>query len=447
MLFFPRLSLRPTTDLGGNCFGFPSEQFTTNNSIRGKFSHDPFLLVTKGDEAIDFSLHTVAGPLETDVVTLSELLVTKPVVLLYGMYSCPAFQGYYSDNLTETSFSKWDEYALVERFQDDVHFIHLSTIEPHPLAPDTNFDTGAVSEYAWSDSLNPRTWAERELQAARIAQDLHPQAILALDNLDGAPSITGMALASQTNNPVFCSYGLGARIGFLISQDGTIFETEGWFHATTMAEAIEEALLEAQIASLKASKDAWGEHRAITQESTDAAIGRSLDTYGDANDANSPHAKDAKDADAGAEPMTPATTTGAAATPAAATGSEQPVASVASGASQRTQQVLEPVNVNQMDRVAQAVAALDAHLSVMPPIEADTLERVLQRHQQDDSMAARFAASDAEGASGLSKTVTSAGSSVIVLSALFGAAAAVLIQAAFSRFRPANKQDGYQRLL
>ena len=37
--------------------------------------------------------------------------------------------------------SKYDEYALVEKYKDQVSFVHLYGPEPHPKRPDKNFDT------------------------------------------------------------------------------------------------------------------------------------------------------------------------------------------------------------------------------------------------------------------------------------------------------------------
>merc|ERR1719231_87741 len=44
-------------------------------------------------------------------------------------------------------------------------------------------------------------------------------------------------------NPVWCTCGPGARQAFLIGRNGRMYDTQAWFHASTMAGAIEELLL------------------------------------------------------------------------------------------------------------------------------------------------------------------------------------------------------------
>jgi peroxiredoxin len=45
-------------------------------------------MMAKGDAAIDFELRDIEGR----AYRLSELLKDKPVVMIWGMYTCPAFQ-------------------------------------------------------------------------------------------------------------------------------------------------------------------------------------------------------------------------------------------------------------------------------------------------------------------------------------------------------------------
>ena len=268
--------LRSTADLTGKCFGFPTANFNHKNNVAAKYPNDPTHFVERTEDAIDFKLATLEG----EKVTLSDLLKEKPVLLLYGMYTCPAFQGYYSSKKTTSHMSKFDEYALVEKYADSVNFVHLYAPEPHPKKPDKNFDTGMIVEFPWSTvsavpgaakrrphacthahapaypyrlspsylsvSLsqirNPKTWTDRKFAAEMIKDDLHPDELLLIDNL-GGPTMLDHGVEEPPYNPVWCSYGPGARQAFLIAKSGRIYDVQAWFHASTMAGAIEELLL------------------------------------------------------------------------------------------------------------------------------------------------------------------------------------------------------------
>ena len=80
--------LRPKSELSSDCFGFPQENFHRNNCIKCTHGTSPAIPVSVGDAAIDFTLHDLA-----DIPhTLSHMLQDKPVVLIWGMYTCPAYQ-------------------------------------------------------------------------------------------------------------------------------------------------------------------------------------------------------------------------------------------------------------------------------------------------------------------------------------------------------------------
>ena len=80
--------LRPKSELSTDCFGFPQENFHRNNCIKCTHGTSPAIPVSVGDAAIDFTLHDLAGIPHT----LSHMLQEKPVVLIWGMYTCPAYQ-------------------------------------------------------------------------------------------------------------------------------------------------------------------------------------------------------------------------------------------------------------------------------------------------------------------------------------------------------------------
>lgn len=65
-----------------------------NRSVKGVYGQSPNLLLETGEPAIDFTLHDHPGG---NAWSLREQLEAeeagKPVVLIWGMFTCPAFQG------------------------------------------------------------------------------------------------------------------------------------------------------------------------------------------------------------------------------------------------------------------------------------------------------------------------------------------------------------------
>ena len=88
-------ALRSESALVQSCYNFPAEDFGKANNVRSTYGSSPKVVVNVGDEAIDFELPDIHGQL----IRLSNLLLKKPVVLLWGHYTCPAFQGLNSDTM------------------------------------------------------------------------------------------------------------------------------------------------------------------------------------------------------------------------------------------------------------------------------------------------------------------------------------------------------------
>jgi hypothetical protein len=137
--------LRDESELVNNCYDFPSKDFGKSNSIRSEYGTSPKVLLDIGDTAIDFTLKTIEGK----SVTLSTLLENKPVVLLWGHYTCPAFQGLHADTMFIGS-SYEEEYKLIEAIGHKVTVVHLVGPEPHPIWPYANFDSGSLKMNYWS---------------------------------------------------------------------------------------------------------------------------------------------------------------------------------------------------------------------------------------------------------------------------------------------------------
>merc|ERR1719198_232211 len=283
-------SLLGVDSLKGTCFGFPHKAFAEGNSITDLMPHDPTVWMKRGESAIDFVAMTSEEPASR--IALSQLLTEgKPVVVTYGMFTCPAFQGYYIDSAPKSHFSKYDEWALVEQYKDKVNFVHVYTAEPHPRQPDANFDKGIPIEFPWSTVRQARTLDMRRKNAKMIAADLHEEEYLLVDDLGEGLELKGVS--QPANDPVWCSYGPGARLSVL-------------FHSVTMAVAIEELLLMSdKLASpgeLAHLRHDAGVDEAFNSSAAEDATAQALDSAADATqDALSVEALEAQAATAQAE--------------------------------------------------------------------------------------------------------------------------------------------------
>jgi hypothetical protein len=124
---------------------------------------------------------------------------------------------------------------LVEQYKDSVTFLHLVGPEPHPITPDTNFDSGKQLMNYWSTVRQPKTYEKRLKLAAKVAEYTHPSATLLIDSISSVSS-------GQANHGVWCTMGLGARTSMLIGTDGTLQFKQDWFNSGAAADAIETYL-------------------------------------------------------------------------------------------------------------------------------------------------------------------------------------------------------------
>lgn len=210
-------NLAPADHLHAECYGVPGKDYGYGNNVKATYGSSPKVLLNVGDQAVDFTLKNHLG----NKVTLSELLITKPVVLIWGHSTCPAWQGLNSDT-TFPGSSFEAEYEFVDTMSDSVHTIHMISSEPHPSWPYMNFDSGSIRMNLWSTIKQPQNFYERmELSVPPVLKLLHPKAILLVDHLDGA--------GGRYNNPVWCTYANGARSAVVISMDGRIAFTQDWF--------------------------------------------------------------------------------------------------------------------------------------------------------------------------------------------------------------------------
>jgi hypothetical protein len=83
--------LRPESELTHSCFGFPETTFHRANCVKNTYGTSPHTAggLEVGESAFDFTLKDLDGTAHT----LSNLIGNKPVLLLWGMWTCPAYQG------------------------------------------------------------------------------------------------------------------------------------------------------------------------------------------------------------------------------------------------------------------------------------------------------------------------------------------------------------------
>lgn len=94
--------------------------------------------------------------------------------MIWGQYTCPAWQGYRSDT-TFIGSSYTDEYNLVETFKNKVQVLHLVGPEPHPYWPYANFDSGLLKMNLWSTIDQPLTYESRLATSVEKVKDrVHP---------------------------------------------------------------------------------------------------------------------------------------------------------------------------------------------------------------------------------------------------------------------------------
>jgi len=227
------MKLKSEDSLTTDCYGFPARSFSRSNCVKCTYGSSPHVPLNVGDGVTDFTLPNIDG----SYTTFSDVLVRKPTVLIWGMWTCPAFQGLgegTSPPFDECSYR--DEYDLVDEYGDRVSFVHLVGPEPHPTTPDVNFDSGKQLMNYWSTVSQPRTWVERMAMAAKVAATKHPDAYLLVDTLADAPD------GRERNMPAWCTLGHGARTALLVGQDGTLAYSQDWFHKSDMAAAIDAHL-------------------------------------------------------------------------------------------------------------------------------------------------------------------------------------------------------------
>jgi hypothetical protein len=194
--------LLPTSSLTPNLMPLP---YSPTNCCKVKYGDGVHCNKIAGDAAVDFKLLDLEG----QPVILSELLKTKPVLLVIASYTCPVFQDQY-----------FEQVKLAKKHAGKAHLIHVVSNENHPKG-DPSITVGSEFVFRYSDARNPITYDERKkVSAARVQQMLKGSSwTILVDDID---------LKTKNINPVYYTYGPGSYTVHLIRQDGIIFTSHTW---------------------------------------------------------------------------------------------------------------------------------------------------------------------------------------------------------------------------
>ena len=117
-------------------------------------------------------------------------------------------------------------------YADMIHFVHVYTIEAHPMAPDPSPYAGAVWEMDFSTVDQPKDYPHRVAHTRAMKEFLEGDQLLLVDSLDPDSLI----------NPVWCTYGPSPNAAYLIGQDGMIVYAAHWTNAALIEPELRKLL-------------------------------------------------------------------------------------------------------------------------------------------------------------------------------------------------------------
>ncbi len=163
-----------------------------------------------------FTLTTLQG----QAVRADSLWSNKPVVIMIGSYSCPAFRH------NVKGFEQ-----LMETFTNRIGFAVLYVQEAHPGSGPSPYIQGeSATKENERDSIllpQPKTSQER-IKTANICAD--------------ALKITAPIFVDDMDNSGWSAFGGAPNSGFLMDRRRGVVEQEKWFNPTKMGEAIKKLL-------------------------------------------------------------------------------------------------------------------------------------------------------------------------------------------------------------
>jgi thiol-disulfide isomerase/thioredoxin len=215
----------PSTPATAGVKGEPvlSDVLTVGCANPGAFANDTTGLVV-GTKAHNFTLKDIYG----NEVRLSKLLAEKPVVMIFGSFSC--------SNCRSHLIASEEVYA---KYKDAFNFIMVCTVEAYPVGAACPYDPKGepfIIDSSYSESgvdgipiLQPKTYEQRLEQATAFVNTLH---------------ISIPMLVDEMENPVWCTFGPASNIAYFIDQDGTVLLKQPYYIPDEMTEALDKYLVE-----------------------------------------------------------------------------------------------------------------------------------------------------------------------------------------------------------
>ena len=122
--------------------------------------------------------------------------------------------------------------SLIAKYQDQVHFVIIYVIEPHPVGSVSPYSgqewTGSYSQDTEGNPIGqPGTYDERAELASMCARDARITALILIDEID---------------NPVWQTYGTAPNLAYLIGTDRKVIEAQTWYDVGQMEAFIEPHL-------------------------------------------------------------------------------------------------------------------------------------------------------------------------------------------------------------
>ena len=169
------------------------------------------VFVSKGDRMWDFTLRDLDGVEHT----LSDMLQTKPVLLVSGSYTCPVYR---------KNRPKVDR--LAQKVGDRLHVVVLHGVEAHPLDD--------PSPYRGDDWSKPEKFSHLGLAST------YQERVANAEKVGRSPGV--LVLVEPLDNPVWCTIGTAPNAAYLVRQDGTFEAVHDWFDAESMVGSVRALL-------------------------------------------------------------------------------------------------------------------------------------------------------------------------------------------------------------
>ncbi len=165
-------------------------------------------IIKEGEYAFDFTFYNHDG----DKSTLSEMLIDKPVCVIWSSYTCPVFRG--KEGLIN---------SLYNEFSDEIYFFIMYTVEAHPQTDVSPYTQAPGREWVHQRNIEdgilfrqPTTYGERKALVIEMLSEM---------NLKPEVLIDGPC------NEYWTNFGTIPNGAVLIDTSGKIFSSHAWLNS------------------------------------------------------------------------------------------------------------------------------------------------------------------------------------------------------------------------